>query len=57
MAVFALVPAALAQESRGSITGKVSDPQNSLMPGVSVMLTNTLTNTVSRTHQPLSNVK
>jgi len=34
----------LAQESRGSITGKVVDPQNSVVPGAAVEVTNTATN-------------
>ena len=34
----------LAQESRGSITGKVVDPQNSVVPGATVLVTNTATN-------------
>src|ERR1035437_4684668 len=34
----------LAQESRGSITGKVVDPQNSVVPGAAVVVTNTATN-------------
>ncbi|HLH18781.1 MAG TPA: carboxypeptidase-like regulatory domain-containing protein, partial [Bryobacteraceae bacterium] len=38
-----------AQESRGSITGKVTDPQNAVIPGAAVAVTNTATNTVRRT--------
>src|SRR5271157_5154597 len=34
----------LAQESRGSITGKVIDPQNAVVPGAAVEVTNTATN-------------
>jgi hypothetical protein len=34
----------LAQESRGSITGKVVDPQNAVVPGATVVVTNTATN-------------
>jgi hypothetical protein len=34
----------LAQESRGSISGKVVDPQNSVVPGAAVVVTNTATN-------------
>ena len=34
----------LAQESRGSITGKVVDPQNAVVPGAAVVVTNTATN-------------
>ena len=33
-----------AQESRGSITGKVVDPQNAVVPGATVVVTNTATN-------------
>lgn len=36
------------QESRGSITGKVSDPQGAVIPGASVVVTNTETNTITR---------
>jgi hypothetical protein len=36
-----------AQESRGSITGRVTDPQNAVVPGAAVTVTNTDTN-VSR---------
>lgn len=32
-----------AQETRGSITGKISDPQNAVIPGAPVTVTNTLT--------------
>jgi hypothetical protein len=35
---------AAAQESRGSITGKVTDPQNAVVPGAKVTITNTATN-------------
>src|SRR5215472_3211635 len=38
-----------AQESRGSITGKVTDPQNAVVPGASVVVTNTATNVARRT--------
>ena len=34
----------LAQESRGSITGKVVDPQNSVVPGATVEVTDLATN-------------
>src|ERR1035438_3464582 len=33
-----------AQESRGSITGKVVDPQNAVVPGAKVTVTNVETN-------------
>src|SRR6516162_820484 len=39
-----------AQESRGSITGKVTDPQNAVIPGASVVVTNTATNVARRTN-------
>jgi hypothetical protein len=39
---------AWSQESRGSITGKVTDPQGALIPGASVVVLNTETNTTSR---------
>jgi hypothetical protein len=38
----------LAQESRGSITGKVVDPQNAVVPGATVEVTNTATNVSGR---------
>ncbi len=38
----------LAQESRGTITGTVTDPKGAVVPGVTVVVTNTATN-VSRT--------
>ncbi len=49
--VFALMTAFTcpAQESRGSITGKVTDPQNAVVPGASVVVTNTATNVARRT--------
>ncbi|MFB3825656.1 MAG: carboxypeptidase regulatory-like domain-containing protein [Bryobacteraceae bacterium] len=40
---------ASAQESRGSITGRVTDPQGALIPGAAVVITNVETNQVSRT--------
>jgi len=36
--------ACLAQESRGSITGKVTDPQNAVIPNAKVVVTNAATN-------------
>lgn len=42
-------PSASAQESRGSITGRVMDPQAAVIPGASVVVTNTGTNAVNRT--------
>jgi hypothetical protein len=38
-----------AQESRGSITGKVLDPQGAAIPAATVVITNVETNQVSRT--------
>ncbi len=46
MAAPALAPA---QESRGSITGKVIDPQGAVIPGAGVVVTNAETNATSRT--------
>ncbi len=40
---------AWSQEWRGSITGKVVDPQAAVIPAASVVITNVETNTVSRT--------
>src|ERR1039458_1813785 len=37
-----------AQESRGSITGKVIDPQNAVVPNATVVITNNATNVSSR---------
>ncbi len=41
--------ASLGQEWRGSITGRVIDPQGAVVPGASVLITNIETNTASRT--------
>ncbi len=38
-----------AQESRGSITGKVIDPQGAVIPGATIVVTNTETNVSNRT--------
>jgi hypothetical protein len=43
--VLALAPLAAAQESRGSISGLVTDAQGLVLPGVSVSIVNTGTNT------------
>jgi hypothetical protein len=40
---------AYSQETRGSITGKIIDPQGAVIPGAQVVVTNIETNTVSRT--------
>ncbi len=37
-----------AQETRGSITGKVTDPSGAVVPGAAVVVTNTATNVASR---------
>ena len=42
--LFSVSTVCLAQESRGSITGKVADPQNAVVPGAAVVVTNTATN-------------
>src|SRR5690348_6678391 len=44
-----LVAAAWPQDSRGSITGKVVDPQGAVVPGVPVVVVNTETNTTVKT--------
>ncbi len=46
--MFLAVGASVAQETRGSITGKVTDPQAALIPGANVTVTNTETNLTSR---------
>ena len=38
-----------AQESRGSITGTVTDPRAAVIPNATVVITSSETNTVSRT--------
>ena len=40
---------ASAQESRGSITGKITDPQGASIPGATVIVTNIETNQLNRT--------
>jgi len=47
-AVF-LAGIAFAQESRGSITGKITDPQNAVVPNASVVVTNLATGVAERT--------
>src|SRR5262245_30772483 len=53
IALFALTSlgpwTARAQEARGSIAGKVTDPQGSVIAGATVTVTNTETNAVTRT--------
>ena len=44
VAVFLLATPTRAQESRGSITGKVADAQGAMIPGAAVRVTNTETN-------------
>jgi len=44
----ATIPAS-AQDTRGGITGKVTDPQAAVIPAAAVVITNTGTGTVSRT--------
>lgn len=39
----------IAQESRGTITGVITDPQKSVIPGVQITLVNTATNTTRTT--------
>lgn len=43
-ALLLMSAACLAQEARGSITGKITDTSNSLIPGATVTVTNTATN-------------
>jgi len=38
-----------AQEARGTILGRVTDPQGGVVPGASVIITNVETNSVNRT--------
>ena len=40
--------ALLGQESRGAITGRITDPQGGVIPNAKVAVTNTLTNEVRR---------
>ena len=48
-ALLLLSVVSLAQESRGSITGVVIDPQSAVIPGATVVITNTETNVSNRT--------
>ena len=48
-ALLLLSVVSLAQESRGSITGVVTDPQSAVIPGATVVITNTETNVSNRT--------
>ncbi|HWB86829.1 MAG TPA: carboxypeptidase-like regulatory domain-containing protein [Bryobacteraceae bacterium] len=43
-AVFCLSSTCLAQESHGTITGRITDPQNAMVPGAAVTVTNVATN-------------
>src|SRR5690349_13661547 len=40
-----LIAVGIAQETRGAIFGRVTDPQNSVIPGATVVVTNADTNT------------
>ena len=48
-ALISVAGTCLAQSSRGSITGKVVDPQSAAVPAAAVTVTNAATNVVSRT--------
>ena len=48
LGVMAALPAA-GQEARGTILGRVTDPQGAVVPGASVVITNIETNSVART--------
>jgi hypothetical protein len=43
LCILLLVPTAFAQSDRGTVTGTVSDPTNAVIPGVSIVATNTET--------------
>jgi hypothetical protein len=47
--LLALATGLWAQESRGSITGTATDPQGGVIPNATVVITNSETNTLSRT--------
>jgi hypothetical protein len=47
--LLAMTLPALGQEARGTILGRVTDPQGGVVPGASIMITNTATNSTSRT--------
>jgi hypothetical protein len=47
-ACLAAVQVGVAQDSRGSILGKVTDPQAAVVPSAAVLVTNTSTNVVRR---------
>jgi len=42
LALFSLSAIGFAQGSRGSITGKILDPQNAVIPGATVVVTDVL---------------
>ena len=58
--LFVLIPAfcgvAMAQESRGTITGTVSDPQGSAIPAAAVVARNLGTNVETKTNTNESGV-
>ncbi|MBZ5623766.1 MAG: carboxypeptidase regulatory-like domain-containing protein [Acidobacteriia bacterium] len=47
--LFAVSTICFAQESRGSITGKILDPQNAIVPNANIVVTNVETNVAKRT--------
>lgn len=49
VALAAVFSVCLAQDSRGSVTGILTDPQSAVMPGVNIAVTSDATNTVKRT--------
>jgi hypothetical protein len=49
VAVAAISSVCLAQDSRGSVTGILTDPQSAVMPSVNIGVTSDATNTVKRT--------
>ncbi len=49
LAVFALALPSLAQESRATLTGRVSDPNGAAVPGATISVTSQLTNLTTTT--------